>query len=38
MNLGGRSEATGDDIRRALHIYVTACLLQAGIVVVMACF
>jgi adenosylcobinamide-phosphate synthase len=36
MNLGGRSEATIDDIRKALRIYVTACLLQAGIVTVMA--
>ena len=38
MNFGGRSEAKVDDIRRALRIYVTACLLQAGIVTVMAFF
>jgi adenosylcobinamide-phosphate synthase len=38
MNDGGRSEATVDDIRKALRIYVTACLLQAVIVTVMAFF
>jgi adenosylcobinamide-phosphate synthase len=38
MNLGGRSEATVDDIRRGLNIYVAACLLQAGIVAILALF
>jgi adenosylcobinamide-phosphate synthase len=38
MNLGGRSEATVDDIHRGLHIYVAACLLQAGIVAILALF
>jgi adenosylcobinamide-phosphate synthase len=38
MNLGGRSEATVDDIRRGLNIYVAACLLQTGIVAILAYF
>jgi adenosylcobinamide-phosphate synthase len=38
MNLGGRSEATVDDIRRGLNIYVAACLLQAGIIAILALF
>ena len=38
MNSGGRSEATVDDIRRGLHIYLAACLLQAGSVAILALF
>jgi adenosylcobinamide-phosphate synthase len=38
MNSGGRPDATAEDIRRALHIYASACLIQAGIVTVMAFF
>jgi adenosylcobinamide-phosphate synthase len=38
MNDGGRSAATIDDIRKALRIYVTACLLQAIIVTGMVFF
>ncbi len=38
MNLGGRSEATVDDIRRGLNIYVAACLLQAGSVAILTLF
>lgn len=31
MNAGGRTEATVADIRRGLHLYLVACLLQAVI-------
>ena len=36
MNLGGRREATGDDIRKGLRLYVIACVLQAAIVALLA--
>lgn len=36
MNLGGRSVATVEDIRKALRLYVSACLVQAGIVTILA--
>jgi len=38
MNLGGRREATVDDIRRGLNIYVAACVLQASVVAAVAFF
>ncbi len=36
MNLGGRQEATPDDVRRGLRVYLAACVLQAGIVTLIA--
>ncbi len=38
MNLGGRSEATVEDIRNALRLYVSACLIQTGLVTILALF
>ncbi len=38
MNLGGRSEATVEEIRKALRLYVSACLIQAGLVTILALF
>ena len=36
MNLGGRRAATVDDVRKALRLYVTACILQAAVVALVA--
>lgn len=36
MGAGGRTEATAEDIRRALRLYLTACVLQAALIALIA--
>lgn len=36
MGAGGRTEATAEDIRRALRLYLAACILQAALIALAA--
>lgn len=36
MGAGGRTEATAEDIRRALRLYLAACILQAALIALVA--
>jgi hypothetical protein len=36
MNEGGRTEATIEDLKRGLRLYLLACLLQAALVAAIA--